>query len=48
MEGFAEWTFEGSSENRSSIAMEVGIDGYHDRYFVAYMVVYDLRGHLPI
>lgn len=42
MEGFAEWTFEGSFETEG--IRQVGADGYHNRYLVAYMFVCDLSG----
>lgn len=45
MDELAEWTFEGSLE---PVNQEVGTDGDHNRYLVAYMLVYGLRGHKPI
>jgi len=41
MDGFVEWTFEGSFETASAgqivSGRGVGTDGDHDRYLVAYM-----------
>ncbi len=38
MDGFAEWTFEGSFE--TGRCREVGTDGNRSRYLAAYMLVY--------
>lgn len=45
MNGFAEWTFEGSFEIRRMESRKLGTDGNHDRYLVAHMLVCEGSGH---